>query len=63
MPKSIFVIAPEARVDMEEGTAMGGKENVKVAREEGVKVDGQVGAELEEVDGDVMARDWWWASC
>jgi hypothetical protein len=23
-------------------------------------VDG-VGAELEEVDGDVMARDWWWA--
>jgi hypothetical protein len=46
---------------MEEGTAMGGKENAKVAREEGVKTDGQVGAELEEVDGDIMARDWWWA--
>jgi hypothetical protein len=26
------LIAPEARVDMEEGTAMGGKENAKVAR-------------------------------
>ena len=39
---------------MEEGNAMGGKENAKVTRE-GVKVDGQVGAELEEVDGDIMA--------
>jgi hypothetical protein len=34
---------------------MGGKENAKVAREEGVKVDGQVGRG----GRDVMARDWW----
>jgi hypothetical protein len=32
------------------------------SREEGVKVNGWVGAELEVVDGGVMARDWWWAS-
>jgi len=31
--------------------------NVQKQWEEGFKVDGQVGVELEEVDGDVMARD------
>jgi hypothetical protein len=33
------LIAPEAKVDME-GAAMGGKENAKVGKEEGVEVDG-----------------------
>jgi len=33
-------IAHEAKVDMEEGAAMGGKENAKVGKEEGVEVDG-----------------------